>query len=173
MKKLLTPILATALLAGCAAPRYNPLPENYAGPSATVRDSFTVQGISKADFFYVAQVDGHDIDNALWASAAATRGRGMNLQKVPVQRSLPASKPVTLTIVGRTEYAAPIQALTNVVYQVKGTIDFTPKPNKIYVVLGELGETASSVWLEEDDTHEVVGKKIEVKGSAALGFFDK
>ena len=97
----------------------------------------------------------------------------MRMTPVLTQRFIPASKPTSLTIVARTEYAAPILALTHEVFQVKGDIDFTPSPAKRYVVRGKLSEEYSSVWLEDEDTHEVVGKKIEIKGSAKLGIFEK
>lgn len=98
----------------------------------------------------------------------------MSMSPVLIQRAVPAAKPTSLLLVARTEYAAPILTLTNAVYQVKGKIDFTPEPNKRYIVRGELGESHSSVWLEEEDSKQLVGKKIEVEGSAAkLGFFEK
>ncbi len=46
-----------------------------------------------------------------------------------------AISPTVLTIVGRTEYAAPILAFTNDVYEVKGDISFTPEENKTYSVM--------------------------------------
>jgi len=92
---------------------------------------------------------------------------------VAVERQVPAAKPTSLQIVGRTEYAAPILVLTNPVYQVKGSIDFTPEANKRYVVKGELSEARSSVWLEDAQTQQIVGNKILIEGSAKLGFFEK
>lgn len=84
-----------------------------------------------------------------------------------------AISPTVLTIVGRTEYAAPILAFTNDVYEVKGDISFTPEENKTYSVYGELGENYSAVWLEDESNHTVVGNKIEIHGSAKLGIFQK
>ncbi len=92
---------------------------------------------------------------------------------VSAGRLVPASKPIVLRLIARTEYAAPILVLTNPVYQVKGTIDVTLEPNKHYIVRGQLGESSSSVWLEDAETHQVAGKKTEIEGSAKLGFFEK
>lgn len=91
---------------------------------------------------------------------------------VVLQREIPA-QPTALTIVARTEYAAPILAMTNAVYQVKGEVRITPDPNKTYVVRGELGESYSAVWIQEEGTNVVVGTKVETKGSAKLGFFEQ
>jgi len=40
-------------------------------------------------------------------------------------------------------------------------------------VTGTLSEDYSAVWIEDAETHEIVGEKIEIQGSAALGFFQK
>lgn len=175
--KQLAPILAlsaAALLSGCATKPFSPFPENYAGTSATLTDTFNVRSFSNADFFYAEQYEGNTWENARFKSLAASRGRGLALTTVPVSRAIPANKPTKLVVVARTEYAAPILAMTNTVYQVKGTIEFTPETGKQYVVTGQLGGPRSAVWVEEKDTHQVVGQKIEVEGDAAkLGFFDK
>ncbi|MBA4108801.1 MAG: hypothetical protein C0487_04315 [Leptothrix sp. (in: Bacteria)] len=172
MKKLLS-LLAFAFLSGCASV-YNPVPDGYVGPTSNLSDSFNVVSGSKVEFFYVDQLDGHQVTNSRFASIAANKGRGMSMSPVFIQRAIPANKPLSLLLVARTEYAAPILTLTNAVYQVKGTIDFTPEPNKRYIVRGELGESRSSVWLEEKDSKQLVGKKIELEGSAAkLGFLEK
>lgn len=74
---------------------------------------------------------------------------------------------------GRTEYAAPILALTNAVYEVKGVVEISPEAGKTYVVKGGLSEDHSVVWIEDEATSQVVGRKVEVNGSAKLGFFQK
>lgn len=89
-----------------------------------------------------------------------------------ISRQVPIT-PIVVTIVGRTEYAAPILAFTNDVYEVKGDISFTPEANQIYSVYGELGENYSTVWLEDESNQRVVGNKIEIHGSAKLGIFQK
>ena len=83
------------------------------------------------------------------------------------------AKPISITLVARTEYAAPILALANSVYEVKGTIEITPGPKKQYFVRGTLGEDYSAVWLEEAYTGVQIGQKIEVRGNAKLGFLEK
>jgi hypothetical protein len=89
-----------------------------------------------------------------------------------LERDVPA-QPASIEIVGRTEYAAPILALTNPVYQVKGVVTFIPEASKRYVVKGVLSADYSAVWIEDMISQQVVGDKVEVNGSAKLGFFQK
>jgi hypothetical protein len=124
------------------------------------------------EFFYVEQVDGNDVSNIRTASLAASRGHGANMKLVRIERPVPI-KPMTLNIVARTDYAAPIDVLVHDIYQVKGTLQFTPDPGKTYVVRGQLGETDAAVWLGDEATHEVVGEKIKSNGPAKLGAFEK
>jgi hypothetical protein len=171
MKRIITSIAAIALISGCAT-AYKPVPDGYTGPTASIKDSFNAISSSKVEFFYVEQVDGHEVANSRFGSLAANRGRGMYMNPVRVERPVPI-KPVTLSIVARTEYAAPILVLTHEVFQVKGNLQFTPNPGKTYVVRGNLGETNAAVWLEEENSREVIGEKIQANGSSKLGLFEK
>jgi hypothetical protein len=163
--------LPIVLLAACATTT-SPIPENYAGPLATVKDSVKPSSTSKADFFYLSDVDGRQIANSRIATRVTNQGRGMYMKPVVLTRQVPAQAS-RFTIFGRTEYAAPILALTSTVYQVTGEIQITPEPDKTYVVKGELGENYSAVWVEEEGTGRIIGEKVEVKGSAALGMLQK
>ncbi len=89
-----------------------------------------------------------------------------------IERKVPAQK-ATFTIVGRTEYAAPILALTNTVYQVTGKVTFIPEADGSYIVRGSLGENYSAVWIENETTGKTVGEKTEVNGPSKLGVFEK
>ena len=94
------------------------------------------------------------------------------MSPVVLTRDVPA-RPITVDLVARTEYAAPILALTSVVYQVAGQITFTPEESKFYVVRGVLSAEYAAVWIEDQQTQKIVDKKIEATGSAKLGFFQK
>ena len=87
-------------------------------------------------------------------------------------REVPA-RSVSLEIAGRTEYAAPILALANKVYEVKGKLEFTPVVGERYVVTGQLGEGYSAVWVENEESRKVVARKVEIHGDTSLGFFRK
>ncbi|AYR25462.1 hypothetical protein RC54_17280 [Herbaspirillum rubrisubalbicans] len=158
-------------LTACAT-RTPLLPDNYAGPSAVLKDSADMLNMSKADMYYAASVNTIAVDNVRFATRSASEGRGAMMLLQKVERRIPAT-PLKVQVVARTAYAMPIMAMTGTVYQVKGDVDFTPEAGKSYVVRGKLGPTYSAVWIEEEGTSTMVGKKIEVNGSAELGFFDK
>lgn len=164
-------LVAAAVLGGCAT--VNPsVPAGYTGPTATIKDSALATSSSRADFFYLASIDGKEIEESRGATMKANFGKGLNMTPVVIERQVPVQA-LRLEIVGRTQHAAPIQALTSTEYQVKGVLQFTPEANKVYVVKGELGNEYSGVWLVEEATGNVVGNKVEVHGSAALGVFEK
>jgi hypothetical protein len=93
------------------------------------------------------------------------------MRPMVIGRDIPA-EPSTVKIVGRTHHAAPILALMNKVYEISGETQFTPQPNQIYTVRGELKDDYSAVWIE-DGSGALVGRKIEMKGSSTLDFFQK
>jgi hypothetical protein len=169
--KFIAALIFLAVLNGCAGV-YQPIPDGYSGPRVTIRDSVLTHSGSKADFFCIEAVDGNSIDNSRIATRQANRGRGMSMTPKIISRELPV-RPITLKLVGRTEYAAPILALANTVYEVKGDISFTPEANKLYIVKGELNDSRSAVWIEEQDAGIVSGTKVEVTGSAKLGVLEK
>lgn len=158
-----------ALLAACTS---NPIPEGYTGPTAHINDSWTALSERAADIFYLAAIDGRQIQNDLAVTAGANYGNGFSLTPYGYGRDVPA-RAATFTIVGRTHYAAPILEMTNRIFEVRGDIQFAPEPNRSYVVKGKLGNDYSAVWIEDAATGQPVGPKVEVKGSAALGFFQK
>lgn len=161
-----------ALLSACAT-TYQPVQPGYTGPTAVIADSYFVRTHSKSEFFYVEQVDGHAVDNGRIRSLRESQGQGFYLHPDDMERAVPA-RPLTLVIVARTQYAAPILSMTHDVFQVKGTLQFTPQSGKRYVVRGTLGENDSEVWLEDEATSQVVGQKFKAEGDAAkMGFFDK
>lgn len=160
-----------ASLSGCAtfAPS---IPEGYSGPVSIVKDSVKPLSESKADFFYVSEINDQRIEDSRVRTLQQNRGRGFSMSPSVIERNVPARR-ATFTLVGRTEYAAPILALTNTVYQVTGKITFAPETYRSYVVRGELGENYSAVWLEDEANGKVVGEKIEIKGPAKLGTLEK
>ena len=51
----------------------------------------------------------------------------------------------------------------------QGVVEFVPTAGATYSVHGSIAPEASSVWIEDDATHEAVGRKIVVPGRAASG----
>ncbi len=169
-KRFVVSIAAAIGLGACATDK--PIPDGYTGPLAEIQDSYAPRSSTSYDIFYVKEVNHRSIPNGRTATRDANYGRGFHMDPVFMKRSVPA-QPSTFNIYGRTEHAAPILALVNKVYEVSGETTFTPLANHTYVVTGELRDDHSAVWIVDAATHEVVGQKIEVKGSSTLGFFEK
>lgn len=171
MHRILFIIAIAFSMAGCV---YAPsIPSGYSGPQAVIKDSVMVYSPRKADFFYLSKVDGQEVLNSRLRTNRANQGQGMYMTPVVVENAIPAAKTIKLSIEGRTEYAAPVLVLTGTVYQIKGTIEFIPEPGKTYLVKGVLGKEYSAVWIEDQQSNTIINKKIEINGSAELGFFEK
>ena len=172
MIRRLSCVAVILVLAGCAT--YLPsVPDNYNGPRAQLEDSANTHSSSKVDFFVAEEIDSAKVDNSLNATLRANQGRGMFMTPTFTSRPLVAERPVKVQVRGRTHFAAPILALAGTVYQVKGVVEFTPKANGKYIVRGEFGEKYSAVWIEDAATNQPIGNKVEINGSAKLGFLEK
>src|ERR1051325_4395025 len=112
-------VLGLLTLSACVS---SPIPENYSGPLATIRDSGFLETANRAQFFYLSEIDGKKIDNVLSASKKANAGRGFSMSTVEHARDVPA-KASTLVLEGRVSYGAPIQEIMNssTVYTVQRT----------------------------------------------------
>lgn len=140
------------LLAACVS---EPVRETPSGPSALLRTSLVKHGYKGSDTFLV---DSKNIDKYYLP------GGGWRV---------PAGAPITLTLTDRTHYEMPILVLINKIYEVSGETTFTPVADHKYVVTGKLSDSYSGIWIEDEGTKQVVGKKIEVNGSTALGILEK
>ncbi|MBV9993455.1 MAG: hypothetical protein JOZ72_19440 [Alphaproteobacteria bacterium] len=171
LMKFPAPALAAVLLCGCSSSEeFNP--DDFGGPIATIADSGIQTSRSEVDFFFVSQVGGKEVTTSIDRTAQNNAGMGFSVRPVFAEHRVPA-EPVTVAIVGRTYYGAPVLSLANTVYEVKGKVKFTPLPNRVYRVAGALTPDYSAVWIEEEATGKPVTRKIEVHGSAALGLFSK
>ncbi len=169
LSKFLVAFGAVATLAGCSHPS---IPAGYTGPTATIKDSVKPDGDSKADFFYVASIDGRTIEESRGKTIRANAGHASGMEVQLVERAVPA-RPLQLEIVGRTHHASPIVSAASREYRIKGVIRFSPEPNKTYVVRGTLSEHYSGVWLEDEASGAVASDKVEVNGSAALNVLER
>lgn len=157
MKNHLAAMVAAIALAGCAT--YEPVPKDYKGPTASVRDTGISEDGTKAQMFAVVAIDGNRVMNAFWASANASQGRGTSLTTVYPERAVPI-KPMKVTVRGSHATGAPIHAmasqLAGTFFSVEGTIDFSPEAGHAYQVKGELKKEKSSVWIEDAETGKPV-----------------
>lgn len=168
--KLALLLVSMLLFTGCISYQ-STIPENYKGEKAYILDSANIHSSSKADMFYLEKIDNKEIYNSRYSTLDKNHGRGFYMIVDELNHDIPAKK-AKFTIVGRTHFAAPILALTNDVYEVRGTIEFVPEKDSQYIVKGLLGKEKSLVWIENYKTKEVIIKKIEKKDSS-LGFFEK
>jgi len=153
-----TVALTFALLAsGCAT--YEPVPKEYAGPTATLKDTGFSEDGSKAQMFAAIEIDGNRVMNAFLASANASQGRGNSLSTVFTERKVKAAT-MKVTLKGSHATGAPIAAIASQMagtfFSVEGVVDFTPKPDGKYVVKGELKKEKSTVWIEDLETGKPV-----------------
>lgn len=157
MKRLLIAASVTAILAGCAT--YEPVPKDYSGPTALVRDTGFSEDGSKAQMFAMVEIDGNRVMNAFWASANASQGRGASLTTIYPERPVQI-KPMKVTLRGSHATGAPIHAmasqLAGTFFSVEGTVDFTPQAGRQYLVKGDLKKAASKVWIEDAETAKPV-----------------
>lgn len=169
MKRFIAAFAIAAALGGCTT--YSPaVPEGYDGPLAKVKDSVIAHSEQEADFFYLSAIGERTIENSHVATRQSNNGRGMQMTPVVLERDIPARED-RVTIVGRSDFAADILALINPVYKVEGDITFHPEANRVYVVKGVIRKDYSAVWIEDAESGEIAGEKVEINGSAELGFF--
>lgn len=142
-------IACLLLLSGCGG---KVLEDDYAGPTAILRDSygnhveggiFTPESI---DVFAVSHVDGKFIENASiktgYASVGSVYGTGLKPQRF--ERRVPI-KTMTVTLFGVRHYTGPIEAKT----RAQRKVQFRPVAGEIYVVRGRIADgDSSTIWIE-------------------------
>ena len=145
-------LLLFLALAGCADKL---VPDEFNGPTAVVKDSYTnyvtggLLGADRADFFVMSKADGKMIEDALQRTDMANYGKGFYMKPEPFERRVPI-KPMEVTLHGIRHYAAPIAEIVSKTYEVERKVRFTPAAGAIYVVRGKLGDSGSSVWIETE-----------------------
>jgi hypothetical protein len=148
-------------LTGCAT--YQPVPQGYTGPTASVRDSGFSEDGTKAQMFALMEIDGNRLSNAFGASAIASQGRGSSLTTVYPERAVQI-RPMKVMLRGSHATGAPIHAMASQMagtfFSVEGTVTFAPTANGKYVVKGELKKEKSSVWIEDAETGQAVTEKV-------------
>jgi hypothetical protein len=156
IKRAAAAIPMLALIAGCVT---NPIPDDYPGPTATIRDTAIQEGPSRAAFFYVAEVDGAQVRNALMASRSANYGQGNRMTAKDASRKVPARK-LVLKLEARTAHGAPIAEIFNSanMYSASAVVTLDAKPDAVYVVKGMLTAGTRTVWLEDAASGQRVGQ---------------
>lgn len=145
-------LLPAVFLSSCVS--YYRLPEGYSGPTATIENSGSKHDAFKASTFELIEINGKPVRST---TIQTPPGAGPVVQVGGSWVKVPAGQPISLKIAGRDRFAADGPALLyslggNVSKSASETLSFTPEAGHAYVVRGELGETASSVWLEDFHT---------------------
>jgi len=152
-------IFAVALvLAACVT---TPIPPDYTGPLAKVYDASIRETLARVQYFYLAEIDGKPIENAMSRMRKANSGRGFSSMATGFDRSIPA-RPMVVKLEGRIAYGAPIQELFMLatMYEANTYLEFSPEPNTEYTAVGELTENKRDVWLA-NAAGERVGKLVK------------
>lgn len=163
MKKILSTVLAATLasLTGCAS--YQPIPQNYSGPIATVTDSGSLEDGTKAQIFALTEIDGHSIRDSFMTTRQASYGMGAAIRLEITERQIPA-RAMKVKLRGSHATGAPIHEIASrtmgTFFDVDGVVEFTPQADKRYRVTGTLSKTDSVVWIEDEATHQPVTEKV-------------
>jgi hypothetical protein len=140
-----------SLLAGLALAACQTLPDT--GLRANVADSHRDAGEGRVDTFRVTEIDGHPIGRVGTSEPAKSIG-------VDAVNPLVAGRSVHVEFEGLARFGNPAKTFFWDPMRVEGAVDFVPEADVRYVVRGEVGGTeGSSVWLEDDRTHAVIGRK--------------
>ena len=118
-------------------------------------------GATHATFFILRRVDGEDVRTSLDESRAASAGLGRRMRVVPKERAVKAGK-ATVKLLARVAYGAPLDEIFagSQLYSAEGETEVELRAGVRYRVNGVLDTYRREVWLEEEATGRVVGKKI-------------
>src|SRR6185312_7584872 len=129
--RYLTILVCSLLLAGCvSAPM--PVPADYHGPLALLKDTWLPVSSTKVQFFQAAKVDGRAIGTSGAATFRKNYGKGFYMEPQLESRDVPA-KTCVISIEGVTHVAADILAFGGGMYHVEGDVTVTLEPEKVYL----------------------------------------
>lgn len=85
---------------------------------------------------------------------------------------LPAGQGVRIEVEGLAAYDTTLHRLLWDPMRVQGVVEFVPQAGATYSVRGSVAPDVSSVWIEDEATHQAVGRRIVAAGRAASGAAD-
>ena len=148
-------MLALAL-AGCQA-----VPDLQTLPHATLAGTHRDAGGDRVDTFRALAIDGR---NALPAVDQPVKLIGHDYTNL-----LPAGQGVRVEVEALAAYMESLHRLMWDPMHAQGVVEFVPAAGATYSVHGSIAPEVSSVWIEDDATHQAVGRRIVVPGHAASG----
>jgi hypothetical protein len=134
------------LASSCAV--YNPIPEGYSGPVASMEDTHSNYTGRSAHYFTVHKIDGKLISSSFAATRTRYYGQGMNFSPVMVSRDV-LPQQAEFTLLAYTFFPTDAQSLFGNSVSVEKTFTFTPEEGAHYYVKGTLNAEAPDVWLED------------------------
>jgi hypothetical protein len=150
----LTINIAAAVLAGCQA--FAPEPDVASLPHGAVTDSHIDVTDDRVDTFRVLEINGR---------------RVLELGDQPIKKIghdftnlVAAGRPARIEVEGFASYYNTARRMFWNPMHVQGIVQFVPSADARYVLRGTVTPDLSSVWIENEATHEVVGAKISAAG---------
>jgi hypothetical protein len=152
---LTIPALVLAL-AGCQTG-----PELATLPHATLAGTHVDVDNDRVDTFHALAIDGH---NVLPISDQPVKLIGHDTTDL-----LRAGQSVRVEIEAYAAFYSTMHRLAWDPMRATGVVEFVPNAGATYSVHGAVTPELSSVWIEDDATHQPVGRKIAVPGRGASG----
>jgi len=142
-------------VSGCAT--FEPVPEGYQGPTATIKDTYSNKTATFAHYFELDKVNGNQIAGSFGETRSKNYGRGTYFEPAMVERKILPEEQV-LSISGYVFFPTDAQLLFGDLLEVKGEFTFTPKADETYLVKGSINKKESEVWLEDSEGNVVSEK---------------
>ena len=150
----LTITIIAVAVAGCQA--MAPEPDAATQAHAAITDSHVDVTPDRVDTFRVLEVNGR---------------RVLELGDQPIKKIghdftqlVAAGRPVRVEVEGLAFYNNTVRRMFWDPMHVQGVIEFVPAADAKYVVHGTVTPDLSTVWVENEATHEVVGAKVSAVG---------
>jgi hypothetical protein len=138
-------------LAGCQAG-----PDVAAIPHAALAGTHVEVDGDRLDVFRTLRVDGRVVLPATDEPAKVIA--------VDATQLLPAGRSAHVEVEGLAFYRNTLRRLFFDPMHVQGTVDFVPVAGARYALHGSITPELSSVWIEDEATHAVVGTKVSAVG---------
>lgn len=152
---LTIPTLLLAL-AGCQS-----TPDLATLPHATLAGTHVEVDKDRTDTFRALAIDGREVLPVVDQPVKLIGHDATDL--------LPAGRSVRVEVEGVANYYESLHRLFWDPMRAHGVVEFAPQSGATYSVHGSIAPEASSVWIEDNASHEVVGRKIVTPGRAASG----
>jgi hypothetical protein len=147
----------TLALAGCSA--YAPLPDVSTFAHATLAGTHADVDADRVDTFRVVAIAGHDV--------LPITDQPAKLIGIDASHLVAAGISTHVEIEGLASYRNSVRSLFWDPMHVQGGVDFVPAAGTRYSLHGSITPDMSSVWIENDATHELVSAQISAAGRGA------